>query len=761
MLRSFAALPVKRSESDGPAVQLPSHHNLTVAEQRRRTLTRDVTFMEPENDNLSSGLSLQEYLAILRRRRAIIFQAFVLIAIVGFVVTMLTKPIYQSTSEMLIDNPGMNLGNVDTSNPLSGLMGVVAPPSPETVVEVLQTPQLQAQVMQEVGPAVFSFNPIKDTSVIQIVAEAGDPKVAAAAPNEMMKEYIQQDADQSLSALESSYQFVQQRKAEADKTYAKSEAALQAYRKKNNIIEFDRSRDEQVARVTGMKQDLQSQKISLAVLQAKIAADKQALAQQPAANSYTLPATNPRVAEMQAAIRALEIQRQAITQEGGLNPHGDSPVLLALDAQIALQRNQLAHQPALLNTQTSSPNTIKEGLKSTLTELTASLAPLKTQIAKTQTDLTQAQADEIKLPDQEQQLDTLTRDRDGAAANAAMFSKQLSDLALREQAHRASAHVIQPALIPTSPVRPQKALNILFSCVIGLFVGLCLALLQEFLDDRINTTEDADRVLALPSLGFVPSLTAADAKLLPEMSVATAASESYRVLRTNINFSSVDAPLKTLLIASASPGEGKTTTAVNLAFAMVMDGKKVLLVDTDLRRPSVGAMLGLPSTPGLTDVLAGTAELADVIMEHGEIPGLMAMTAGSTPPNPSELLNSRSFKTLIEKLTAQADLVILDSPPVLAAADAQILASQVDGTLLVIEPGQTKKAAARQALGLLRHARANVLGVAYNKMRLPGHHNAGYYYYQNAPTARLSDGNGKNGKATKALAAVASETEEE
>jgi capsular exopolysaccharide synthesis family protein len=243
--------------------------------------------------------------------------------------------------------------------------------------------------------------------------------------------------------------------------------------------------------------------------------------------------------------------------------------------------------------------------------------------------------------------------------------------------------------------------------------------------------------------------------LFPRCQGPTAAAESYRVLRTNINFSAIDAPLRTLLVTSSNPGEGKTTTAVNLAFAMAMDGKKVILVDTDLRRPSVGALLGLPNTPGLTDVLAGTADLDSVLMQHGEFPTLMAMSAGSIPPNPSELLNSRSFPLLIKRLIAQADLVIMDSPPVLVAADAQILAAQADGTILVIEPGQTKKAAARQTLGLLRHARAKVLGITYNKMRQAGH--GGYYgayYYQESATPRLSGGK-KNGKAAKALVAAA------
>ena len=282
--------------------------------------------------------------------------------------------------------------------------------------------------------------------------------------------------------------------------------------------------------------------------------------------------------------------------------------------------------------------------------------------------------------------------------------------------------------------------SIVFACLIGLFVGVCLALMQEFLDDRINSVDEATRVLGLPALGSVPALTAADAHLLPQMQGLDPASESYRVLRTNIHFATVDAPARTLMVTSASPGEGKSTTAANLAFAMAMDGKKVLLVDTDLRRPSQHKLLDLPPVPGLTDVLLGHTPLAP----HEIMPGLSVLTAGSTPPNPGELLNSRKFRNLVDDLMAQADIVIFDSPPVLAAADAVILASQMDGTIMVVETGATKKGAARRTMQLLKQARATMLGVAYNKMR--AHDGEGYYYnYQY--TSPAIDGERGNGRA--------------
>ena len=164
-----------------------------------------------------------------------------------------------------------------------------------------------------------------------------------------------------------------------------------------------------------------------------------------------------------------------------------------------------------------------------------------------------------------------------------------------------------------------------------------------------------------------------------------------------------------------------------------MDGKTVVLVDTDLRHPTLHSLLNLPALPGLTDVLLGRAPL----QPHQVMPGLSVLTAGSTPPNPGELLNSRKFRTLVDTLMERADLVIFDSPPVLVAADAAILASQMDGTVLVIETGRTKKASARRAMQMLTQARATLLGVAYNKISTQ--EASGYYYQYQSATPALGE----------------------
>lgn len=714
--------------------------------------SQSVSTAELEPEQYSSGVSFQEYVAILKRRRSLILQAFLLIAIVGVIVTFLTKPVYQATGEMLIDPPSMTVSQVNTESPLSGLFGIGAQQSTATVAQVLQTLPLQQQVFQKDGQVEFGIVPGGDTNVIDVAAEATDPHTAALAVNDLMGNYIQQSSDQSVADLENARQFAQQQSTSAHSSLVRAEDALRAFQLRYHITELGQDQGNQISLVAGLSRDYDGQKTQMDALQARLAADQALIGQQPENQQHTLLSTNPTIEGLKASLLNLQVQKKSITQKGGFNPNGKAPAILALNAQIAELQHQLDLQPKLKPNVSSNPNGVRENLRGSIVDLTANIRTQTAYLAATAAQLARARADLGRFPDRQLELGRLQRARDGAARSAQTFDSQLSDLALREKARHASAHVIQPAAAPVNPVRPKKALNILFACLIGLFVGICLALLQEFLDDRINTLEDADRLLGLPSLGRVPALTGDGARLLPQMTGANPGSESYRILRTNIHFASIDTPLKTLLVASSSPGEGKTTTAVNLAFAMAMDGKKVILMDSDLRRPTIHKMLGLPTMPGLTDVLAGTAKLDDVLMQHSDMPNLMALSCGTLPPNPSELLGSRAFRSLMETLTTKSDMVVLDSPPVLAAADAQILASQVDGVVMVVETGETRKAAARQTLALLRHARANVLGVAYNKLvARPGD---AYYYNYGAPA--LTNGSGKgNGRKGRPLPAPA------
>jgi len=292
--------------------------------------------------------------------------------------------------------------------------------------------------------------------------------------------------------------------------------------------------------------------------------------------------------------------------------------------------------------------------------------------------------------------------------------------------------VVEPATVPTTPFSPKTKSNVLLAATIGFVLAAGAAFLLEYLDDTIKTGEDVERVLQTSTLGAIariPSIKESDDHLITKNHPRAAISEAYRVLRTNLQFSSLDNPSTTLLVTSAGPTEGKTTTAANLAIAMAQAGKRVVLADTDLRRPAMHNFFGVPNNQGLTSLLLDDSlELDDVLADSG-VEGLRVLTSGPLPPNPAELLGSPQMERLIQRIRDQAEVIIFDSPPILAVADASILGTQCDGTLLVVNAGKTRSDVAKRSKETLDKIGVNLLGVVLNKLsRRRGGRYYDYYY---------------------------------
>ena len=218
-------------------------------------------------------------------------------------------------------------------------------------------------------------------------------------------------------------------------------------------------------------------------------------------------------------------------------------------------------------------------------------------------------------------------------------------------------------------------------------------------------------------------------KIITHVNPKSPVAEAYRILRTNLNFVAVDKPFKSVMVTSAGPAEGKSTTMANLGVAMAQAGVKTLVVDCDMRRPRQHKIFELPNTKGFTNLLADRGIALEEVIRDTAVPGLKVITSGPIPPNPSELLASKQVKSVIEELESRFQLVLFDSPPVVAVADAAILASQVDGVLVVIRAHQTKQNLAESAKNLLDKASANIIGIVLNGIPMSGEDYYYYYYY--------------------------------
>lgn len=292
-----------------------------------------------------------------------------------------------------------------------------------------------------------------------------------------------------------------------------------------------------------------------------------------------------------------------------------------------------------------------------------------------------------------------------------------------------SLSIIKPAVAPATPSAPSTQVNLVLGLVIGLALGVAVAVLRTTLDNRIRGEADLRRVTDAPLLGGIAFDQDATRKpLLTQAPPQSPRAESFRQLRTNLQFANVSGQAKTVLITSSLPGEGKSTTATNLAIALAQAGQTVCLIDADLRRPMVGEYLGLDRSAGLTTALVGIADVEDLLQPWGD-DNLFVLASGQIPPNPSELLGSNEMKELIVRLEHSFDTVVIDAPPLLPVTDAAVLSQHVAGVVVVVGSQKLRYQDLEKSLSALEMVGSNVLGIVLNRVPAKGPDAYSYSYY--------------------------------
>ncbi|MHC6593433.1 tyrosine-protein kinase domain-containing protein [Arthrobacter sp. C152] len=300
-----------------------------------------------------------------------------------------------------------------------------------------------------------------------------------------------------------------------------------------------------------------------------------------------------------------------------------------------------------------------------------------------------------------------------------------------------SAVRVQPlgkAVLPTSPTSPNIKLNLALGALVGLALGVAYALVRRHLDRRLRKAAEIERLFGIPVIGTLPvdhrldgKSTVLDAGTAAQVHDAGGAmAEALRELRTNLSFLDVDEPPRIIVVTSSMQAEGKSTVTANLAVTMAAAGENVVVVDGDLRRPTLVDVFNLVPGVGVTDVLTGSARLADVLQPWGALPNLSVLGSGRIPPNPSELLGSRAMKNMLDALAKDA-VVLIDAPPLLPVTDAAVLSRAADGAIVVIRTGKTTQEQLDQSLGNLDKVRGRVLGAVLNYVPTKGTDAYSYY----------------------------------
>ena len=341
---------------------------------------------------------------------------------------------------------------------------------------------------------------------------------------------------------------------------------------------------------------------------------------------------------------------------------------------------------------------------------------------------------------------------------AQAYAKALSDLVVDIETPNGKsdalikASIVDNAQIADSPVSPQPARNLGLALALGLLAGIGIAVLRELMDTSVSSADDVAQVTETPILGHI-NVDSAAVKRVPSEALTdnTPWAESFRVLRTNMQYVEVDHDQQVFVVTSSLPSEGKSTTAVNLAITLALANRRVALVECDLRRPLIASRLGLDDGVGTTSVLIGKVQLRDALQPYGDT-GLQVLACGPIPPNPSELLQSNAMEKLLGDLRDDFDVVILDAPPLLPVTDAALLAAQADGAIIVVRHGKTTRDQLSHAIERVEAVDAKAVGVVINlapaKRKNPSYgYGYGYGYSYESRPAPVSDASAKPGRA--------------
>jgi len=719
--------------------------------------------VEPEDDELN----LRELWHVIVKRRGTIL-LFTLIVIIAVVTaTYLMTPIYRASLTLQIDREDIKIVKIEEVSPVES--GGSGQDYYQTQYELLKSRSLAQRVVNQLGladqatgapsllarikswlvgwlpkagspesdeppseaarleGAVSSFlggltvEPVRNSRLVKLHYDSPTAQQAATILNALAKSYINLNLERRFEASAYARDFLQERLQQVKARLEDSERDMVAFARQQEIVNV------------GESQNIVTQSL--------------------AATSAALSAAEQRRTTAEAAYRQM-----LSTRGHGLSQVLDSKIIQTLkeskaklDAQY--QDNLNLYKPAypsmvqLRGQIDQISRQIDQEVAHIRNAITAQYEAAKAEEALLNVRLDQLKRDVLEQQDRSIQFNILRREVD---TNRELYNgllQRFKEVGVAAGIGTNNISMVDEARIPARPFKPNLRLNGLLALVLGLLGGVGLAFLLEHLDDTFKQPDEVEQRLNLPVLGVIPltALKRGDQRpiaLVGHEDPRSVFAESYRSLRTALEFSTSSGVPRTLTVTSANSGEGKSTTALSLAIQFAQAGKKVLLIDADLRKPSLHRSLGLDNHLGLTNLLAGEQERPASIAQPTHIPNLFVITSGPLPPNPAELLSSSKMLGLLVLAAEKFDQILVDSPPVMGLADALILGNLCDGTLLTIAMGGTPRSHVQAACKRLRGARVHLLGALLNKLEARagayGYY-YGYYHYSSYYGAATPD----------------------
>jgi polysaccharide biosynthesis transport protein len=543
----------------------------------------------------------------------------------------------------------------------------------------------------------LQVEPVRLSQLIRVSFEAHDPELAAKVANAFAETFIESDLDARYQMTQKASDWLAERLRGLRQKVEASEQALQQYREREHIVEA-----KGLAQSGASKQFEDLSKAQIDARQRRTEAEIRYNQIRAAGGNYeTLPAiaNNPTVLRM----RDIETEAEKKLSELGKRYGKEHPRMVAAEADV-----RSAHE--------NTRDALRRAIDTTVTTITKEYEATRANEAAIAKTVAESKAEIQNVNRKEYQLNVLEREVTSNRQLYDMFLGRFKETSAAGNLQSTIARVVDPAIPSFTPFAPNKTRTVQVAAVVGVVLGIMLALLIERLDNTVKTSGEVEAKLGLPVLATLPIIRG---DIKPERHFAenthSIFSEAIRTARTGILLSAIDEPHKSIVVTSSVPGEGKTTFAMNLALAFAQT-KRVVLVDADMRRPSIGKMYGKESTaPGLSNLVSGTSPAQDCMFRVAET-DLYVLPAGVIPPNPLELLLSKRFEDALQKLMSMFDMVIIDSPPVQLVSDSLVIARRCTGLIYVVKADDVAYQVARNGIKRIRQSQVNIIGVALNQL---------------------------------------------
>lgn len=675
-----------------------------------------------------SKLHFLDYWRIIRIRKTVILAVFLLVVITATVVTYIIPPTYSSTARIKVERDNPDIGFVDMQANRQGY----DPYFIQTEFEVLQSEAILGKVIQnlnlektwgdkyqggtllkpheclELLKKSMNLTPVRNASIIEIEVFSDTPQEAAAIANEIAKTYKEHRVAVNMELMSTGIKALEERKKEHDQV-------VEAQQKKVDQLRIDLKINEAAPMDKAPAPTLSAE--ALRQMQSQLyLARIQLVSQETRLNQLKVMSRDKVREAVQTALDVPDAQLTTLFNEYDI----------AQQQLLAAELDYTKEHPTYQNREKN----VKELNDKINARIDGILTGLQTRL-----DSTKAGVEEIALQLESAKTNDLAvteQSRPYYAAKEKLFELQQFNMVLGMKIaaqqteltlpRNAMVTLLDKAFEDPEPVRPRKGLNIALGVVIGLVVGIGLAFFIEYLDTSVKTIDDVERTLQAPVLGVIPQ----NVGYLLEEGAESPHAEAYRVLRTNLLFSRKDDKLNSIAVVSAGAGEGKSTTVVNLATVFAQNGSRVVVVDSDLRRPTLHKVLGVTNNIGLTNYLLRQNTLEEVI-QTTNLPTLDFMASGKLPSSSMGVLSSAQMKNLIHELKQRYDYVFFDSPPIMGVSDASILASELDLTLQVIQYRRYPQPMNIRAKQMIEKVGGNLLGIVLNNINMS--QDESYYYY--------------------------------